>query len=108
MIDGKKLKWVAEEYAGRYFGLPKSLEAGIWLFMKGFNYFLSNLWYDARKYYPQDGKNILIEYRNNCDKSICYKTMNPYHHGNFNDENVKKHGAITRWLYIDDLLKGGK
>lgn len=77
MIDEKKMEEAADNYAGRYFGLPWSLQMGACIFKLGIKWFLCNLWHDGREI-PKDGL-ILVEYCENSKNFVVLKQAKNYH-----------------------------
>ena len=72
-------------------------------FKAGINWFLGNLWHPASEE-PKDNHDILIESLNG-----TYTEYAAYRHNSaqlWSDFVDRSH--TTRWLYIDDLLKGRK
>lgn len=94
MIDEKKIEEAADKECG---GLALAKEG----FKAGINWYLNNLWHYASEE-PKDKSEILIEGANPIGKRTVIDSVF------FIDWKilVKDYG-ITRWLHIDDLMKGG-
>lgn len=105
-IDEKKIEEAARNYAFDKYDstddevedtyteeLQMSFEAGI-------NWFLDNLWHDASEE-PKYYRPLLYEHRS----GRYFVFANQMSYCSWRDRR-EIHG-ITRWLYIDDLLKGG-
>ena len=76
-------------------------------FKAGINWFLDNLWHDASEE-PKEDRLVLTDTQSIANKGhICWQavklTPNGFIH---NWSNYAKATKITRWLYIEDLLKG--
>lgn len=103
MIDDKKREEAASKYASSSWiddEYPGEIQEA---FIEGINWFLDNLWRDASEE-PKDNYDILIESLNG-----TYTEYAAYRHNSaqlWSDFVDRSH--TTRWLYIADLLKGGK
>lgn len=95
MIDIKKIERAAENFAGRYFGLSRTLYGGTRCFIGGINYFLDNLWHSGKKKPQKDGDLLVIFYK---DKKRFYGLRHA------KDLQLPDSG-IECYLYIDDLFK---
>lgn len=109
MIYRKKIEEAARKYAFNKYDttddevkdtyteeLQMAFEAGI-------NWFLDNLWHDANEEPKRDGR-IFVEKTYNGEKRYTddnRETLYSSWQYKVSREN------ITRWLYIEDLLKGG-
>lgn len=86
------------------------------------NEFLKNLWHDMNKQVPNYYKDCLVELEIPDPKTGCYDAKayvvaqyegtldvypSPWYGEEINNLIVEERGRVTRWLYIDDLLKGG-
>lgn len=89
-------------------------EFGAKLFKDGakwaINEFLKDLWHPASEE-PERDRDILLEYENGHPSDARMRL--PYQYENIYSDLCKKYWSvmvkiekITRWLYIDDLLKG--
>lgn len=108
MIDEKKI----EEAAKKHFDnivLNTELYQGdiVGAFKAGINWFLGNLWHDASEEPDKDRtySHILYEIDGGYDLNGFKTKMIPIGES---WASFIKHEYITRWLYIEDLLKGGK
>ena len=73
-------------------------------FRSGINWFLDNLWHDASEE-PKENIDILVEYLYDNDRKFVKLG---FHKPSFYPWQQKIiNERITRWLYIDDLRKGG-
>lgn len=99
----------AEKYAsnakGDYIAISNAEEG----FKAGINWFLDNLWHDASEE-PKEDRLVLTDTQSIANKGhICWQavklTPNGFIH---NWSNYAKATKITRWLYLEDLQKGGK
>lgn len=103
MIDVKKREEAASKYASSSWiddEYPGEIQEA---FNEGINWLLGNLWHPASEE-PKDNHDILIESLNG-----TYTEYAVYRHNSaqlWSDFVDRSH--ITRWLYIADLLKGGK
>lgn len=111
MIDEKKIEEAADAYLleklkdniigdSDFKDIPNAFKAGI-------NWFLDNLWHDASEE-PKEGKQLVLSFPNgNC--YACYRSGKYYKTPNISVDkyDVINTRDITRWLYVEDLLKGG-
>ena len=103
MIDEKKREDAANKYASSSLiddEYPGEIQEA---FIEGISWFLDNLWHDASEE-PKDNYDILIE-----SLKGTYTEYATYRHNSaqlWSDFVDRSH--TTRWLYIADLLKGGK
>lgn len=107
MIDEKKIEEAAKEYAENSGFITKDCyKVG---FKVGINWFLDNLWHDASEE-PKEGMLVLTDTQSIANKGhVCWQAVKLNPNGFIrNWSNYVKATKITRWLYIDDLLKGGK
>lgn len=74
-------------------------------FKSGINWFLDNLWHDASEE-PKDKSAILFRYTGSMCKMCKWASLNEVYADSW--EQTVKELSITRWLYIDDFLKGEK
>lgn len=106
MIDKKKIEEAAKLYAWN----NRSDEGGEEdmldkkrAFRLGINWFLDGLWHDASEDPKEAGAQILLElefYGKRQYQVYIYSDL-PFYSDIVDNYNV------VRWLYIDDLLKGG-
>lgn len=86
-------------------------------FKEGINWFLDNLWHDGEEVPTEKNKHVLMYFESysvwerECDFDEYYQLCNTGENGF--DENTWKIfcdvGAwCSKWMYIDDILKGGK
>ena len=92
----------AEKYAsnakGDYIAISNAEEG----FKAGINWFLGNLWHDASEE-PKDKSAILFWYTG----SMCkWASLDEVDADDW--KQTVKELSITRWLYLEDLQKGGK
>lgn len=103
MIDEKKREEAASKYASSSWvddEYPGEIQEA---FNEGINWLLDNLWHDASEE-PKDNHDILIESLNGTyTEYAAYRHNSAQLWGDFVDRS-----HTTRWLYIADLLKGGK
>lgn len=110
MIDEKKIKQAAIECADEYYSLDFGKdreETNREIFVRGahwaINEFLKDLWHDAsEKPVISEHGMILVELNDiTACKYSLWRSTTTYECLSNNK------GYIRRWLYIDDLLKGG-
>lgn len=122
MIDEKKIEAAAKHYAEEnsmsiedqmgdmYDGIEELSDA----YKAGANWaineFLKDLWHPASEE-PERDRDILLEYENGHPSDARMRL--PYQYENIYSDLCEKYWSvmvkiekITRWLYIDDLLKG--
>lgn len=109
MIDEKKIEEAAEKFAekcsGDYIATSNAIDA----FKAGIDWFLDNLWHDASEE-PEQDKVTLIQLKDDGSwhtaifVGIEFRIIDM----NQDDEYLLFTDDVTRWLYVDDLLKGGK
>lgn len=101
MIDEKKKEEAIHEVYNSNAIFRRYEQAEI-AFKAGINWFLDNLWHDASEE-PKDKSAILFRYTG----SMCkFASLDEVDADDW--KQAVKELSITRWLYIDDLLKGGK
>ena len=107
MIDEKKIEealnqYVDEDYIYDFGLFAKGFKAGI-------NWFLDNLWHDASEE-PKEDRLVLTDTQSIANKGhICWQAVKLTPNGFIrNWSNYVKATMITRWLYLEDLQKGGK
>lgn len=97
MIDEKKIVNAARNEMPSFLYVRRQDLNFIKGFKAGINWFLDNLWHDASE--VPEAKAILIEYKDG-------------YHFTADEDSVEiislDMGDIARWLYIEDLMKGGK
>ena len=110
MIDEKKIEDAAIENSeklsdGRHFrdlivGFKSGAEWAI-------NDFLKDLWHDASEEIPKEKAELFVKLGN--EYFSAYRIEDYYYVTDINNtcEVLVKIYEVTRWLYIDDLLKGG-
>lgn len=76
-------------------------------FHKGIDWFLDSLWHDASKEIPKEKAELFVKLGN--EYFSAYRMEDYYYVTDINNtcEVLVKTYEVTRWLYIDDLLKGG-
>lgn len=105
MIDEKKREEAASKYASSSWiddEYPGEIQEA---FNEGINWLLDNLWHDASEEPKDKAKEILYE-----SDTVGYATTSSKYSVLYEREPWRctvSRLAITRWLYIDDLLKGG-
>ena len=107
MIDEKKIEEAANEYSDGAFEDQAALSKVS--FKAGIDWFKENLWHDASEE-PKEGMLVLTDTQSIANKGhICWQAVKLSPNGFIHNwSNYVKATKITRWLYIDDLLKGGK
>lgn len=112
MIDDKKIEEAAKVVVEKEYAKDIPIIKGTFKngFNTGINWFLDNLWHDASEE-PERDRDILLEYENGHPSDARMRL--PYQYENIYSDLCKKYWSvmvkiekITRWLYIDDLLKG--
>nr|DAG54613.1 MAG TPA: hypothetical protein [Caudoviricetes sp.] len=102
MIDEKKIEEAANKYASSSWiddEYPGEIQEA---FNEGINWFLGNLWHPASEV-PKTFKRIIAKCHSD---RVKYEDMMFIGTISWN-EKVKNKGIIC-WLYINDLLEGGK
>lgn len=112
MIGEKKIEEatkvvVEKEYAKDIPIIKSTFKNG---FNAGINWFVNNLWHDASEE-PERDRDILLEYGNGHPSDVRMRLPHQYEYiySSLCEKywsSMVKIGKITRWLYIDDLLKG--
>ena len=115
MIDEKKIEEAAinhissNEYASYNSGEVEDemiLEKAKESFKAGINWFLDNLWHDASEEPKRDTENITFLVVECNDRSYRrFQIVKLLYDGGY--EDIVYMLEVTRWLYLDDLLKGG-
>lgn len=126
MIDDKKIEEAAEKYVKETCTedmSPVTKVTAEMSFHKGINWFLDNLWHDMNKQVPNYYKDCLVELEIPDPNTGCYDAKayvvaqyegtidvypTPWYGEEITNLIVEERGRVTRWLYIDDLLKGGE
>ena len=104
MID-KKIEEAAKEYAKSQFD-NYDIHASTAGFIAGINWFLDNLWHDASEEPKRDTENITFLVVECNDRSYRrFQIVKLLYDGGY--EDIVYMLEVTRWLYLDDLLKGG-
>lgn len=112
MIDDKQIEEAAKVVVEKEYAKDIPIIKGTFKngFNTGINWFLDNLWHDASEE-PERDRDILLEYENGHPSDARMRL--PYQYENIYSDLCKKYWSvmvkiekITRWLYIDDLLKG--
>ena len=112
MINDKKIEEAAKVVVEKEYAKDIPIIKGTFKngFNTGINWFLDNLWHDASEE-PERDRDILLEYENGHPSDARMRL--PYQYENIYSDLCKKYWSvmvkiekITRWLYIDDLLKG--
>lgn len=112
MIDDKKIEEAAKVVVEKEYAKDIPIIKGTFKngFNTGINWFLDNLWHDASEE-PERDRDILLEYENGHPSDARMRL--PYQYENIYSDLCEKYWSvmvkiekITRWLYIDDLLKG--
>lgn len=111
MIDEKKIEEAAFESLKEDEDILRHNigKAYIEGFHAGINWFLDNLWHDASEE-PKEGMLVLTDTQSIANKGhVCWQAVKLNPNGFIrNWSNYVKATKITRWLYVDDLLKGWK
>ena len=116
MIDEKKIEESAinhissNEYASYNSGEVEDemiLEKAKESFKAGINWFLDNLWH-KKKELPDESTSVLVKLQNG-EIYSSYRIGEDFLITNVEDgyEVIVGTDEVTRWLYLDDLLKGG-
>lgn len=105
MIDEKKKEEAIHEVYNSNAIFRRYEQAEI-AFKAGINWFLDNLWHDASEEPKDREKEILYISNINFIGMLCSKYLRMYRKESWKD--IVSCFDITRWLYIEDLLKGGK
>ncbi len=126
MIDKKKIEKAADKYVKETCTedtSPVTKVTAEMSFHKGIDWFLDNLWHDMNKQVPNYYKDCLVELEIPDPNTGCYDAKayvvaqyegilvvypTPWYGEEINNLIVEERGRVTRWLYIDDLLKGGE
>lgn len=103
MIDKKKINEAIHEVYNSNAIFRRYEQAEI-AFKSGINWFLDNLWHDASEE-PKENVDILYEYWFDNSKKFCRMDI---HKPSYSWQEKIINNRITRWLYIDDLMKGEK
>lgn len=111
MIDDKKIEGAARRYSK---ATDCDKEEAL-LIEEGFkegaewaiNDFLKDLWHDASEEIPKEKAELFVKLGN--EYFSAYRIEDYYYVTDINNtcEVLVKIYEVTRWLYIDDLLKGG-
>lgn len=104
MIDEKKIEENMQEIYNTN-ALLNRYELVETAFKAGINYFLNNLWHDASEE-PKESVDILYEYWFDNSKKFCRIDKHKPFYYSWQEKIINN--RITRWLYIDDLMKGEK
>lgn len=112
MIDKKKIEEAADMHACTAVSGVSSDDMRVAYyagFKAGINWLLDNLWHDASEE-PKEDMLVLTDTQSIANKGhICWQTVKLNPNGFIrNWSNYVKATKITRWLYVDDLLKGWK
>lgn len=110
MIGEKKIEEAAKEYASSSLvddEYPGEIQEG---FKAGINWFLDNLWHPMSEP-PKRGSEILIKVNMEIfrEKGINRNSTFVHEYDYHDDwETYANDARFIEWLYVDDLLKGGK
>lgn len=122
MIDEKTIM-AAIDTAKKYFSSPKCLDKAQACFLMGIKWYLDNLWRIADEEEPtpspKDENTIwLLAITKENEVKVMYSTHEVEYEGDeegywiLHDKEGNEYnpfmGEVKKWLYIDDLLKGGK
>ena len=112
MIDEKKIEEAARKYAfDKYDSTDDEVEETYTVelqmaFEAGINWFLDNLWHDVSEVPKQDiGKITFLVVEFNDRDYKRYQIVRLLYDGGYDD--IIYMNKVKRWLYLDDLLKGG-
>ncbi len=117
MIDEKKIEEAAHRYCKETGCTQEASLLITEVFTEGARWaideFLKDLWHPASEEPDYLGRRILYEYISNgvINPSTRIKEVSlpeKLHWKEFSYKPINPERIITRWLYIDDLLKGGE
>lgn len=109
MIEEEKVEKAADAYLlgiyeenvigdSNFKDVPKAFKAGI-------NWLLGNLWHDVKEE-PEQNKPLLVQYKKRGDTYFTTIEYEPSNEISWHDLVIED--GITKWCYIEDLLKGGE
>lgn len=119
MIDEKKIEEAAFESLRKDEDVLRHNIGNAYIegYHAGINWFLDNLWHDGEEVPTEKNKNVLRYFESysvgerECDYDEYYELCNTGEDG-FNENTwmifCDIGGWCSKWLYIEDLIKGGK